>query len=458
MSKNTAPNRAPISGREISLRALVEFEGRNTRCDSIIDKEIKRHGRGVRPVEIALATEIYYGVIRRLNTIDWILSGIVDRPLERLTPWIRNILRSGVYQLVYLNKIPTRAAVHEAVKLAKKFGHPGTASLTNAVLRRVPRTPDYPDRNDDETGFLVLKESHPRWMVQRWVKRWGYDFTLSFLEANNVPAPTFVRVNRLKTDPERLCSLLQTEGFEVAKGKYLDESLQITGVTAGLSQSTSFKQGLFFIQDEASMLPARVLDPKPGETVIDACSAPGGKSTHLAELMGDEGRIIAVDVNPKRLELVKDNSKRLGLTSIETLCVDSSRLGRMMAVKADKILVDVPCSGLGTIRRNPDLKWRRKPDHIEALSRLQEEILRNVAPAVKPGGVLVYSTCTTEEEENEAQVRKFLSEHPEFDLDDPTRFLPQDLTLEENRGFIVTYPHIHGIDGFFVARMTRRSR
>ncbi|HHY38646.1 MAG TPA: 16S rRNA (cytosine(967)-C(5))-methyltransferase RsmB [Clostridia bacterium] len=456
MSKYRAENSTPTSGREISLRALVEFEGRNTPCDSIIDKEIKKHGSGVRPVEIALATEIYYGVIRRLNTIDWILSGIVDRPLESLTPWIRNILRCGVYQLVYLSKIPARAAVYEAVKLAKKFGHPGTAALTNAVLRRVPRTPDYPDPKDDETGFLVLSESHPRWMVKRWLARWGYDFTLSLLRANNVPAPTFVRVNRLRTDPERLCCLLRAEGFEVAEGKYLDESLEIKGVTARLSQSASFRRGLFFIQDEASMLPARLLDPKPGETVVDACSAPGGKSTHIAELMGDKGRVIAVDVNPRRLELVKDNSKRLGLTSIETLCVDSSALGRMVAAKADRILVDAPCSGLGTIRRNPDLKWRRKPDDIEALSRLQGEILRSVAPAVKPGGVLVYSTCTTEEEENEAQVRKFLNEHPEFDLDDPAGFLPQDLTLGENKGFIVTYPHIHGIDGFFMARMTRR--
>lgn len=446
----------PTNGREISLRSLVEFEVRNGPCDSIIDKEITRHRARVRPVEIALATEIYYGVIRRLNTIDWILSGILDRPLGSLTPWIRNVLRTGVYQIVYLDRIPARAAVSEAVKLAKKFGHPGTAALTNAVLRRVPRTPVYPDPAEDEVGFLALLESHPRWMVERWLKRWGRDFTFLLMRANNVPAPTFIRVNRLKTDRERLRSLLEAEGFELSGGRYLNESLEVRGVTAGLSRSRPFLQGLFFIQDEASMLPARLLDPKPGETVIDACSAPGGKATHLAELMGDEGRVIAVDMNPKRLELVKDNSKRLGLSSIETVCMDSRAIGSAMAGRADKVLVDAPCSGLGTIRRKPDLKWRRKPHDIEALSRLQEEILGGVAPAVKSGGVLVYSTCTTEEKENEAQVRKFLDKHPEFELDDPTGFLPQDLVSKKSGDCVVTYPHIHGVDGFFVARMRRR--
>jgi 16S rRNA (cytosine967-C5)-methyltransferase len=442
-----------VSGREVSLRALVEYEVQNAPINLILDRQIGRFQNKMKPVEIAFATEVFYGVIRRLNTIDWLLSPFLRRPMSTLTPWIRNVLRSGTYQIIYLDKVPIRSAVDESVQLARKFGHVGTAGLVNAVLRKMPKTPVFPDPRE-EVCYLALYKSHPEWMVEKYLHRWGYEFTSSLLSANNTPAPTYLRVNTLKATPNEVRAKLKQEGIESSPGLYLEEALKTSGSSA-LVRSRAFSDGLFMIQDEASMLPARVLDPKPKETVLDVCSAPGSKSMHLAELMGDEGRVISADVNPNRLKLVSENKKRLGISSVEIICMDAKLAGNTIRQQVDRILVDAPCSGFGTIRRNPDLKWRRTQKDVETLRELQCDILEGVIGLLKPGGVMVYSTCTTEEEENEIQVRRLLERHPELDLDDPARLLPEGLRPATHDKMISTYPHINEIDGFFIARLIK---
>jgi 16S rRNA (cytosine967-C5)-methyltransferase len=269
--------------------------------------------------------------------------------------------------------------------------------------------------------------------------------------------PNFtIRVNRLKTDKESLMKILEEEGIEYSEGKYNKEALNIKG-TSAIEDKESFKQGLYQIQDESSMLAGHALNPQPGDFIIDLCSAPGGKATHAAELMDNKGRILARDVHQHKLELIQESCKRLGIDIIETELFNAKELDRKLIGKADKVLLDAPCSGLGVLRRKPDLKWKKTPDNFEELAKLQRQMLAKAAEYVKPKGVLIYSTCTINKSENLEVVEAFLRSREDFYLEDLSKFLPESLQSDtKSKGYVEIFPNVHGIDGFFIARLRRR--
>lgn len=446
--------------RVAALYALKRIDADGAYANLALDEALDRFALDGR--DRALATELVYGVTRRRATLDWALGQVSNRPLDELNPWVRNILRQGAYQLMYLPRIPAPAVVHEAVELAKVRGHAGVAAFVNGVLRgllrRLPNL-EFPPAAQDPAGHLAVAYSQPRWLVERWLAQFGPDETRDLLEALNRVPPLAVRTNRLRTTPEALAQRLAAEGVQVRPARWSPDGLVLAEVSAAapLERLPSFQEGLFTVQDESSMLVAPVLDPQPGETVVDLAAAPGGKTTHLAERMQDRGRVIAVDVHPHKCELVAGAARRLGITCIETVCADARSAGRLLAGRADRVLCDLPCSGLGTLARRPDARWRKRPEDIPTLAALQREILDQAAAALRPGGVLVYSTCTLAPEENDQVVDAFLAAHPDFAAEDLRPYLPEGLRREPgvDRGRLWLLPHRHGTDGFFIARLRR---
>ncbi|HBV99542.1 MAG: 16S rRNA methyltransferase [Peptococcaceae bacterium BICA1-7] len=406
----------------------------------------------------AFATEAVYGTLRALNTLDWILNKHIRQPLEKQTSWIRNILRLGVYQIMYMDRVPPSAAVNEAANQARRFGHPGAVSFVNGVLRSVLRGRGeirFPSLEEDPIAHIALRYSHPEWLVKRWLDDLGAGETIELCEANNRPAPVTVRTNTLKNTRDRLMELLKEEGQEVRETAYAPEGLVI-GI-AGLRGFAPFEKGLFQVQDESSMLVGHALSPAPGALVLDAASAPGGKATHLAQLMGDRGSVVAFDIHPHKIRLIEDNCRRLGITCVSPVVADARELPRDYAGRADFALLDAPCTGTGVIRRRPDSRWKKTPEMIPGILGLQREMLESIARCIKPGGVLVYSTCSVLEEENLGQVNNFLKTSGQFGLESLAGLLPGSLDGEESldKGYIQLYPHRHGTDGFFMARMRR---
>ena len=440
-----------FTAREAALRALYRVE----REGAFLNLALPSLLGGLPPLERALARELAAGTIRRRNTLDWSLELFLKRPLEGLTPWMRNLLRLGAYQLIYLERIPVHAAVDESVRLARRYGHRGVAGLANAVLRRLVATAKdlpWPDPARRPLENLVLRHSHPSWLVERWLSRFGPEQTRSLCEANNTPPLPVLRPNRLRTTPAALKERLAAEGVTSEYSPRLPGML-LAELPRGISALASFREGLFTVQGESSIMVAPLLQPQPGESIVDLCSAPGGKSTHLAELMDDCGTITAVDIHAQRLGLVERAARRLGLTIIETLEADGARIGGAGPRRPHRILVDAPCSGLGVIRRLPELKWRRGPGDLERMPRLQLALLAAAAELLPPGGALLYSVCTFEPEETTAVAAAFSAAHPSFSSQPLRPHLPPGLGTEAagSGGAVYLYPHRHGMDGFFIA-------
>ncbi|MBO8127686.1 MAG: 16S rRNA (cytosine(967)-C(5))-methyltransferase RsmB [Peptococcaceae bacterium] len=447
-----------ITAREMALQVLKAVEADGAYANLALNRVLKQHQPS--KLDRAFATELAYGSLRSLNTLDWIIARFLQKPLAAQSVWIRNILRTGVYQIFYMDKVPPAAACNEAVELAKKFGSPGVAKFVNGVLRNVVRQKDkiiFPDIDSDLVSHIALKYSHPTWLVKRWLDEFGRDETIALCRANNISPPNTIRTNTLRITRNALAERLEQEGVQVKKSTYAPEGLEIKGFFS-LQDLPSFQEGLFMNQDESSMLVAHAAAPQPGDRVLDTCSAPGGKTTHLAQLMADQGEIVALDVHPHKLALVLENCRRLGIRSVDLSLRDARDLPGRFTEWADCVLVDAPCSGLGVLRRRPDARWRKEPGQIPGLVRLQEEILNAAAKCVRPGGVLIYSTCTITREENQQQVEHFLAAHSDFALEDLGPFLPAGLAepRELARGYIQMLPHRHGTDGFFIARLRRK--
>jgi 16S rRNA (cytosine967-C5)-methyltransferase len=370
-------------------------------------------------------------------------------------------LRIGAFQLLYADKVPDAVAVNESVELAKQF--PKYTGLVNAILRKVmDKAWDFPwpDVKRETVRYLSVRYSHPEWMIQRWLKRWGLEETEALCQANNESAQTWIRTNTLKISREALRDRLTQEGIIVEVGSRIPESLRIQNFGA-LDHLASFREGLFTVQDESSQLVAHVVDPKPGQRVLDACSAPGGKTTHLAQRMRNEGEILAFDVHAHKLEFIEQLAQRLGITIIRPQLGDARDLPGVKLGSQQRVLVDAPCSGLGVLRRRADLRWQKEEQDLLDLPRLQLAILERAAACVEIGGDLVYSTCTIEPEENFELVKTFRSAHPEFEPVNLVEFLP--FTLEDPRdvqqaskGMLQLLPHRHGMDGFFLTKFRRR--
>lgn len=446
------------SARDLALMALKEVDQDGAYANIALNRILEEHHPG--KLDRSFATELTYGTMRSLNTLDWVLGHFLKQSMEKQTVWVRNILRLGVYQIMFMDRVPVSAAVNESANQARRFGHPGAVKFVNGVLRNVVRgykELEYPDFEREPAAHIAIRYSHPVWLVERWLKDYGPEGTIALCKADNVAAPNTVRTNTLKTTRDRLMARLRSEGLTVHQTPYAPEGLNIEGFLS-LHGFKPFEEGLFQVQDESSMLVGHALSPEPGSTVLDAASAPGGKATHLAQIMGDKGTVLAADIHPHKLKLVEDNCRRLGITCVRTFQADARYLPPEMNEKADYVLVDAPCSGLGVLKRRPDSRWRKTTDQIPGIIELQAQILNSAARCLKPGGVLVYSTCTLLEEENTARVEAFLRDHPEFTAEDLSRFLPavpdHDHTMA--RGYIQLLPHRHGTDGFFIARMRKR--
>jgi len=442
--------------RETALKILYEINEKGAYSNIALNKYLSSHELSER--DRAFITELVYGVVKWKLTLDRTVAACSDIKMERLSPWIKNILRIGTYQLLFLTKVPPSAAVNESVKLARRYGHNASAGYVNAVLRNIAGGGGkdiVPDRAVDPVGYLSVRYSYPKWIADKFMELFGEEFAESLLEAGNRVPDLTVRANTLKTSAEGLVNALKNEGVEASPGRYVSDAVIIKSQVS-VTRLKAFRNGLFQVQDESSMLPAAVLAPQPGEKVLDACSAPGGKATHMAQMMQNKGLITAMDIHEHKLKLIEDAAGRLGTDIIRTELHDAAIPVPQHEGAYDRALLDAPCSGLGIIRRKPDIKWARENRDIGSITGLQRRLIDSVSKAVKPGGVMVYSTCTLLPEENECIVRDFLNNNDEFYEDDITAYLPPGLAKHARGGMIQVYPNRDGIDGFFVARLARK--
>lgn len=414
----------------------------NLALDSVLDKT------QADSTDKRLISAIVYGVVERKLTLDYNLSLYLSQPLKKLKPQVLTILRMGAYQLLFMDKIPASAAVNESVKLAKNNQAAFASGLVNAVLHKIQNAGlKLPDEN--EKNFRSIKFSAPQWLIDLWDSSYGKDNTDRLLESSFGGTETTVKVNTLKTDADKLIELLSAEGVEAEKSSVLSDALIIRNGGA-LHKTKCYTDGLFHVQDIASQLCCAALDVKKGETVLDICSAPGGKSFTLAELMQDSGKIYSLDIYEHRLSLIEKGAERLGINCIETMKNDGSVYNSDIP-KADKILCDVPCAGLGVIRKKPEIRYK-EADEVDKISDLQYSILCASVKYLKQGGRIVYSTCSLNPEENEKIIEKFLSEHKNFRS---VKVHSEIQRYAENTDYITLMPHVHGCDGFFIAALQK---
>lgn len=396
--------------------------------------------------------ELVHGTTKMRRRLDFVLSRFLERKLEELTPWIRNVLRMGVYQIDFLEKVPPSAAVDESVELAKKFGHKGTVALVNAVLRGYLRDKgrvSFPSSDEDKTENIALFYSFPNWMVERWLETWGEEETIRLCHAFNQRPHLSFRINSLRIGRDELEEILDREKVKFKRSRFL-EGFYTVESKVDLNHFSPLQEGLIYFQDQSAGFPVLLLDPQPGELILDLCAAPGGKATFTAERMNNRGTVVAVDISIKKLEMTKENCARLGASPVVFCCADARKF---FCHPADRILVDAPCSALGTLGRNSDARWRKEQEDLGRLHKLQLEILSNAAELVKKGGVLVYSTCTIMPEENDSVIYDFLRQRQDFRLSDGALFV--DSGVVDVEGFVRTYPHRHKMDGSFACRLEK---
>jgi 16S rRNA (cytosine967-C5)-methyltransferase len=416
----------------------------------------------------ALAAEILLGVLRWQAALDHVLSHHARRPPAKIDPPVLDVLRIAAYQMLRLERVPAAAAVSDAVEMARRLGRSSAAGFVNGVLRALgrerdrlplPARPDpsaiaAPGGRDRALDYLSITLSHPRWLVARWLDRVGFEPTESWARFNNAPAPLTLRANRIRGDRNALARRLEEHGVATVPARYAPDGLVVrrgNPLTAPIAGD-----GSFFVQDEASQLVAAMAGARPGERVLDACASPGGKTVALANAVGDAGLVVAADVRPTRIGLLRETIRAAGARRVRVVRLD---LRQPVPVRAcfDVVLVDVPCSGLGTIRRDPDIRWRRVESDVAALARAELGMLTEASAAVKPGGRLIYATCSSEPEENDEVVAAFLARHPGFTLRDPRREPELMSSLDalapvlDERGALRTLPYSHGLEAFYAA-------
>ncbi len=448
-----------MNGRRLALEVLTQVEEEAAYASVLLDAKLHR-ARLSRP-ERALATELTYGVLRWQGRLDFLLAAAADRPWDEVESALRRVLRLGAYQLLFLTRVPDYAAVNETVALtppAGQHGHRPAKAFVNAVLRsllRRHRAIPFPDPFVDAVGALATRWSHPHWLVARWLKRLGIDETEALLRANNETPPLTLVVNRLKSGPEEARERLARISRTATAGRFVPGVFHLTGGADAL-RDPAFTRGWFIPMDEAAALPVLVLDPQPGETILDACAGGGGKAALISGLLDNEGRVLTLDPSARAHRRLREARARLGLTRLLPIQADARYASRLLTRPVDRILVDAPCTGLGTLRRHPERKWQQEEAGLEVLARLQRELLLGVAPLAKPGGVLVYSTCSLEPEETDLVVERFLCDAPDFAVDDPREALPPAAAdLVDSAGVLRTWPHRHGMDGFYAVRFRR---
>ncbi|MBI6862099.1 16S rRNA (cytosine(967)-C(5))-methyltransferase RsmB [Lysinibacillus sp. RSDA_15] len=436
--------------RDAALSILLAVDKNQAYSNLLLNETIKRHK--IEAKDRALLTELTYGTLQHKMTLDYYLEPFIRGSIDH---WVRWLLRISLYQMQYLTRIPAHAAVNEAVEIAKRRGHRGIASTVNGILRSVLRQ-GVPSINDIENPIerLAIETSHPIWLVQRFVNNYGLEVATGMLHENNVPPIQTVRVNTTKVTVEQAVAELEEEGLTAKQSDVIPECLHVTNGQP--ARTNAFKEGHITIQDESSMIPANVLKPSPGMRVLDMCAAPGGKTTHLAEIMKNEGSILATDLHPHKLDLIDHNTERLGLDIIETAPIDGRKAPEFLQAESyDAILVDAPCSGLGVMRRKPDIKYTKREEDLENLQTIQLALLDAATKVLKIKGKLVYSTCTVDKQENEGTVNAFLAAHPEMEAIQ-LESLPTKLAEKQANGMLQVFPQDFGSDGFFVAAFRKK--
>lgn len=442
------------SARRLAYQALYDILEKEAYANITLQNILQRWP--LKKEESHLLTELVYGVLRTYNYLLWIISKLSKEKLKKIHPSVKILLCLGLYQLIFLSRIPESAAVNESVKIAKKVTHQGNVRFINGVLRSFLRQKEsfvIPSAKENELLHDELTYHLPAWLIKRWVQDFGREKAEKIFAAFNETPSLTVRVNLLQSTPTQLMSVFHSENIEARQVKAIPEGFVIE---KGASQFFShvLKKGLAYVQSLSSMVPAKVLNPKPGEIVLDMCAAPGSKTTQMAEIMGNIGYIDAWDIYPHKISLIKKNAKTEGITIIHAGVKDASKPMAQIKEKYDKVLLDAPCSGLGVLGHKAEIRWRRKEEDLLAFPPLQKSLLQCAASYVKPGGTLVYSTCTLQKEENEEMIRWFLQEHPEF--------TPKDFSLEEltssEEGMLTIWPYQWGSDGFFVAKLKKKDR
>ncbi|MGR6760768.1 16S rRNA (cytosine(967)-C(5))-methyltransferase RsmB [Paenibacillus sp. T2-29] len=444
------------TAREVALDVLTGVEQEGAYSNLELNRRLQQ--AGLSASDVGLTTELVYGTVARRNTLDYFLNKFVQKGTAKLQPWVRSLLRMSVYQLVYLDRVPDHAVVSEAVTIAKRRGHQGISGMVNGVLRSMLREPDKLRIPDDLSAEerISLEHSHPQWLVKRWIKQYGADTAEAICKANNEPPAVSVRVNTTMTSRDQLLDEMVAKGIDAVPSPVSPYGIVVRS-GGNMALTSWYTDGLLSVQDESSMLVAEAVAPEPGMTVLDCCAAPGGKTAHMAELMKDRGRIVANDLHAHKHQLICEQTNRLGLDAVETVTGDALDLKERYALASfDRILLDAPCSGFGVIRRKPDLRWSKTAEDVRDITQLQHELLDSVAGLLKPGGILVYSTCTIEPDENEGQLARFLSEHPEYELAKDHSFPDVNHEMDGiQKGSVQLLPqHFHS-DGFYIARLRR---
>jgi len=440
-----------MNARTTIIDILTRVEQRQAYSDRLLEREIEELNEADR----ALVTEVVNGVLRWQARLDWYLQHLYVGEYDNLIPEVKNNLRSSVYQLMYLDRIPPYAVLNEAVEIAKKKYNQRTANLVNAILRnflRQQKKLEYLEIELDVLERMTVRLSHPKWLLQRWIEFWGVDEVTRLCECNNTRPRLSVRVNLIQTSPEEVIKKLDEYGIQYEVHSDFPNFIWIDNFSE-FRKSDLLKTGMVSVQDVSTGLPVLVLDPQPGEQVLDMCAAPGGKSGYIAERMKNEGHLIAMDRYINRVVMLRDNLRRFGVSIANYICADGEFLP--FKGKFDHILLDAPCTGFGVLSKRVDLKWKRSEQDIFNMQAIQLKLLDSAAAALKTEGVLVYSTCTIEPEENERVVEKFLEKHPEFELENLKGLVPDAYLWEKN--YIRTFPHKHHMDGTFVARLKKHS-
>lgn len=422
------------SGRRTAFQILLEVEEEKAFSNLSSNKYIKQNN----PENPAFVRELVYGVLSNKLLLDYYLNLLIPSGIEKVKKREKTLLRMGLYQLKFMKNIPQYAAVNETVSLAKSLCR-GREGFINGVLRGyIKKQGELQLPCDDTDEILSVKYSFSPWIIKMWKKQYGQESTIKLMEASNSRPVLCIRVNLMKTTVEELSHLLSEKGMVVDKGRYSDIVLYVSG--SNILALEEYKKGLFSIQDETSVLACQYLEPRPGDLVIDTCASPGGKTSAIGEMMDNRGKIISCDIYPHKLELIKKQADRLGITIIETKLLDGIKGDKALSGKADKVLVDAPCSGLGVIRKKPEIKYKEQKD-IQKLIKVQSDILNNASYYVKPNGVLLYSTCTINKDENDEQIEKFIKTHEDFEILYEKQFLPTD-----------------GLDGFFICKMMKKGK
>ncbi len=458
---------AKPSGRHAATKALLAIDKAGFLADDLFDQIVARELLDHR--ERAFMVELVRGVLRYRGTLDWRLGLLSDRPIARLPTLVQNVLRLGAYQLLYLDKVPESAAVNESVQMMKlhrkRLGR-DWSGFVNAVLRALVRSPkpEWPDAAHDPVEAFAVRYACPSWLVERWCRQWGTERAETLCRASVELPPLTLRVNALRTSRKGLLNELAAAQREASPTTVSPAGIQVTR-SSSVTDLPHYHDGWFYVEDEAGQLIPLLLDVQPGQRVLDACAAPGGKATHLAALMANQGEIVAVDRAAARLDLVMDNCRRLGVTLVTPLAGDirmliaqGQRSSQQAALRRpfDRILLDAPCSGLGVLRRHPEGKWYKTQESIVQNRQVQSELLAATSRLLRPGGLLVYSTCSIEPEETESVIDEFCESHREFQRESIASWIPPaGLPFVTPRGDLSTMTNMHKMDAFFAARLRR---